>query len=46
MYTNICRCLGRISKALVIFHVTCSAEINKQNGRTYVVQCYGWGTGP
>ena len=18
-------------------------EINKQNGRTYVVQCYGWG---
>ena len=28
-------------KACVFFNVTCNAEINKQNGRTYVVQCYG-----
>ena len=43
MCTTICSCLGRMSKAFVFLKVTYNAEINKQNGRTYVVQCYGWG---
>ena len=44
MYTIICRCIERIKKAFVFLKVTYNVEINKQNGKTYVVHI-GGGTG-